>query len=264
LVCHLVLFWPSVFENTGPIPATLQFAGATYYNTMTKLQFPVGIEIETGPNGRVGSGLFPQTWSQGTDSSCGLEFRSSKIEDTDALFEDTSRACNAIRQGGCTVHPRCGLHVHIGFKQIDDLGAKYRLFRFVSVYENLFFEIMPPWFDRTKYCVKLTDALWQSFQRGEGFNWWKNQSSRYWWFNGAAMFKHGTVEFRHMNGTTDENEILGWVSVLQCMFNATVIENVKLNWCDVDHGTRQNLVADLRCETNALFGNRAANFILSK
>lgn len=212
----------------------------------------------------------PHSYEIGSDQSAaisgraGMEFRSIKIEDDDVLFNDTPKACHAINESGCIIHDKCGIHVHVGFKQITDLSAKYRLFRFVSCYEDLFFAMHSPRPSRAHFCTKLSNPLWESFQRGEGFTYWKDgESSRYWWFNGAAMHRHGTVEFRIMNGTLDPNKILGWVAVLACMFDATVKQSVKLPWRDASGRTPQSLIADIKADTNVMFGDLAKKFIVS-
>jgi len=229
-----------------------------------KLQFPVGIEIEASKSPRLTNRMLPPEYELGTDSTAGWEARSIKFENTTPLIEGTTKACQVMTNAGCEIHHKCGLHVHIGFKQIGDLSAKYRLFRFVSCYERLMFELMPPWEERATYCTKLLNGMWESFRRGEGFNYWKSGAdARRLWFNGAAMHEHGTVEFRHMNGTLDHDEILGWVATLQCIFNATTHLNVKLDWMN-QRVTPQTLIRDMKADENPIWGRRASNFILAK
>jgi hypothetical protein len=248
---------------------------------MMKLQFTTGIEIETGVQGSLSNSFLPKTWCAGTDVSSGLEYRSGIITDSVQLVNEVQQTCQVLDRAGRNIHPKCGLHVHIGFKQIGDLSAKYRLFRFVSVYEHLFFQLVPPWIERAGYCRKLPTSFWTSVQKGEGFQFWlgaadegaalnpraaarRTADTRYWWFNGAAMQRHGTVEFRQMNGTLNADDILGWVAVLQCMFSATTFQQVKLDWGDHQRATVSNLLTDLRVDHNEIFGQRAKKFIIAQ
>jgi hypothetical protein len=123
---------------------------------------------------------------------------------------------------------------------------------------------MPPWQERAKYCTKLSTEMWDSFRNGQGFEFWNKNEVRRLWFNGAAMKKHGTVEFRHMNGTIDESEILGWIAVLQCMFHATTNLEVKLDWMASHNVSPTTLIRDLHITENKIFGCRAESFILRK
>jgi len=236
------------------------------------LIFATGIEIETGNTSRPLKSQLPETWTQGTDASAGLEYRSGKLCTVEDLFQSTTKICAALRNTSHPIHHKCGLHVHIGFKHINDLSAKYRLFRFVSVYEDLILDMHKPWPERAGYCKKLTDNYWNSVRNGQGFGEWETgqeatagqvRSGRFWWFNGAAMYKHGTVEFRLMNGTLDETEILGWVSLLQCIFIATVKKDVKLEWMDRKRATPRNLIHDCLADSEPTFGQKAINFVMS-
>jgi hypothetical protein len=251
----------------------LRLGQVTYIALVMKLSFPVGIEIETSQSSDLNNRMLPHEYELGTDHTAGWEARSIKFETAEPLVESTANCCRIMRNAGCRIHHKCGLHVHIGFKQIGDLSAKYRLFRFISCYEEVFFELLPPWPERAEYCVRLRPATWKSFQQGQGFNYWLDKeaaqsgdtarSSRYWWFNGASMFKHGTVEFRLMNGTLDHNEILGWVAVLQCMFHATTNLNIKLDWRNT-RMTPKTLLRDMHTKENEFWGRRASNFVLEK
>jgi len=260
-------------QEHAPAFIALRFVWGTYSALVMKLSFPVGIEIETSKSPDLTNRMLPQEYELGEDNTAGWEARSKKFETAEPLIESTANCCRVMRNAGCQIHHKCGLHVHIGFKQIGDLSAKYRLFRFISCYENIFFDLLQPWPERIEYCRKLRPDTWRSFQQGQGFNYWLNKeasqsgdtsrSSRYWWFNGASMFKHGTVEFRLMNGTLNHDEILDWVAVLQCIFHATTNLNIKLDWRNT-RVTPKTLVRDMKAKENEFWGRRASNWILEK
>lgn len=236
---------------------------------MSKLTFPVGIEIET-LRGNYDRSRVPATWEQVEDISCGLEFRSGKIETSEALFDEVPQICHML-QDWLVVDNRCGLHVHLGFKHLQDLTAKYRLGRFLHYYEDLIFSLLAPNPTRARYCQKLPDNMWHGMQNGRGFLPWYDLtkdptlggSHRYWWLNANSMHRHGTLEFRVMNGTLYHNQILGWVSLLQCIFDAACLQEVKLEWeaPETDRLNPNKLLEDCKASTNQEFGTRAKDFV---
>lgn len=222
------------------------------------LDFPVGVEIETGNPGYLPNQL-PETWCSGYDGSCGLEFKSGKIVEVEPLLNEVPQACSTLQH--FPVHHKCGLHTHVGFKQVADVSAKYRVFRFFSCYEDLLYGALPPWAERAHFCTKLPSTAWAMMQNGQGFKFWDGAASRYWWMNGQAMQKHGTIEFRHLNGTVDPHLILGWVGLLQCIFTATVLNDVKLPWRDTCRATKRQLLEDAQVKNHRVFGDLATNLV---
>lgn len=195
------------------------------------LPFTAGIEVETSLVSAVPN--LPEGWEQVVDVSCGSEFRSKIITTFDELVGQTQQTCAAVSAFGAEITPRCGLHAHIGFKHVADLSAKYRLFRFASRYEEHFFELLSPWHERASYCTRISQPLWTPMRNGGGFNGFAKDASgtdRYWWFNGASMHRHGTVEFRLHNGTLDARKIIGWACLLQCIFREVVCHNLRVDW----------------------------------
>jgi hypothetical protein len=250
---------------------------------MNVLAFPVGIEIET-TIGRVPRNATPASWIHKTDASCGLEFASPKIETQDELNEVNS-ICEKLGQH-VRANAACGLHVHVGVNQIKDLSAKYRIFRFMSKYESLFFDLMPPNSIRAHYCQKLTNKEWKALGHGNGFEPFKAPTQpidyfhgpervkeeerraneliaeRRKWFNGQAYHKHGTVEFRLMNGTLDPKEILGWTHLLLAIFSGVVNDNVKVDWnAPKAQITVQHFLEDARVIHQLDYRDRAIDFV---
>lgn len=225
------------------------------------LPFTVGIEIETG-NGTVPASALPESWLAGTDASCGLEFKSGIIKHSAALVDEVTSVCRKL-SSHVRLNSKCGLHVHIGFKGCKDLSAKYRLFRFASRYEEAIFRLVRPSDTRAEYCKRLSLATWECMKTGKGFKGFET-GGRYWWFNGQAMEKYGTIEFRIMNGSLNSEEILGWVSFLLCMFNATVNLDVKVPWERPEVETPEELIANLAVDRLPEFGERARQFVINR
>lgn len=228
----------------------------------TPLKFPIGIEIETKDNLRGSIYEFdkelPSNWTRGVDHS-NLEFRSNKMTTEEELFISTEKICKALAKYNFRLDPRCGIHIHVGYKHITDLTAKYRLFRFFSCYENVIWKLHSPLETRQMWCKKLMPEHWKSVQSGQAFNAWKDphnnysapgDSQRFWWFNGEAWFKFGTIEFRLMNASHSHEDILNWVSLLQCIFHATTFGELKMQWQDPAHSTPAQMLKDLKDHAN--------------
>lgn len=218
------------------------------------LLFSTGIEIETSEAVAcdILQPLIPTGWTAGYDGSAGLEVTSPKLTNFDVMATELNRVCSAMRRQGCYIHNKCGLHVHIGFREdIVDLSAKYRLFRFAKAYEALLLRAHAPHDERAHFCRALPQTAWDCVMNGQGFSFWEASigHDRYWWLNGAAMFKYGTVEFRLANGTLDHNEIIDWVCLLQAMFNSVVNCYTKIDWNrPASTSTKQQLIDDLHLE----------------
>lgn len=147
-----------------------------------------------------------------------------------------------------SINSRCGLHAHVGFKHIPDLSAKYRLFRLASRYEQHFFDLCRPWQERAAFCQPLQPLHWEAAKTGRGFDAFVKDArfeDRYWWFNGASMHKHGTIEFRLHNGTLEADEIIGWACLLQCLVRRALDYSSKVDWTPARRGSWSSFQADV-------------------
>lgn len=230
------------------------------------LFFPIGVEIETST---VPDTTLPEGWQQSVDGSCGTEFKSGIITKSEHINVPIIDLCDNVLINNGYINEKCGLHVHVGFKHVKDLSAKYRLFRFLCRYEDFFFKLHQPWATRNHFCKRIPAPYWRDMQNGLGFQCWKkldndNSNSRYWWVNGKAMERHGTLEFRIMNGSLDAIEIIGWISLLQCVFRSTVQEFIKVDWDKPTDTPLNSFIKDSGITTNEIFSKQAMQFINTK
>lgn len=253
-------------------------------NANDKLKFTVGLELEAACPGRQVKFSIPEGWQHKTDHSVvshspgygtgwtGCEVVSPKLTTVGQLIEDVGSVCEKANQFRYEATPSSGLHVHVGFKGIPDLAAKYRLFRFISCYEELFFQMCQPGAQRQSYCKRLSPHHWEGAKNGQGFNPWTGKDGgenpatrgdRYYWFNGCAMSKHGTIEFRIHNGTLEHEVVTEWACLLLAMFDAAVNDKLKLDWNDPAHATAKTLIADLKLnEKTDLVSRLAKSYII--
>ncbi len=243
---------------------------------MNAAMFSTGIEIEAGLRGTtrfnqlVAAELASQFadkgegWVSKQDGSSGHELVSGIITSREQLVSQVTTAVELAQRFDLRIHRHCGLHVHVGFKEVyePDLSAKYRLFRFLSCYEEAIFKLWSPWEERANYCQRLRDSHYESVTTGEGLKSLLAEDGRYWWVNVKSMVKHGTLEFRIANGSLDVAEITGWVAVLQCIFHAVCRLNVKLPWHE-DRSLVQ-LIDDAKFDQHPIFGQEARRFVESR
>ena len=203
-----------------------------YYYYMPQLPFTVGIELEfADPSSR------PYTvpmWNKKCDNGM-LEYSSNVIDTEESLTEHLARiqACDALYH--FSIGETRGLHVHVGVKQVKDLGAKWRLLRALVHLEHYFYARANPHADRSKFCSKWTeDEVKVIKSRHHGLKsictFGRENSNRYKWCNVYSFQKYGTVEFRCFNSTKDTNKILEITCVLLCVFEATIKGKLKLDW----------------------------------
>lgn len=130
------------------------------------------------------------------------------------------KACEVLTRLGCTTNRTCGLHVHVGARQMA-IAAMRRLAILYSDFESVLDSMMPP--SRREN----NNTYLQSNVAGRRNNGSKadiaraadvrelarniNGGSRYAKLNFTSHWKHGTVEFRHHSGTVNADKACNWV-----------------------------------------------------
>lgn len=202
---------------------------------------PVGLEFEF-ENVRMPGELFLANlgyqcyWEDHEEGSLqnGREFvtrpeRVGVIEPILAEFLDRAKA------EGFEASWRAGLHVHV---QTSDLNSD-ELFRLLLLY-SLFEPSLYSWVGIERSKTRFCKPWWQSYQhlgnlvRALGQ---ENKpkslkeidnSMRYSALNAAALWKYGTLEFRHMGATFDLNRIMTWLHIIMGLYHAAKFEHWKL------------------------------------
>lgn len=181
-------------------------------------------------NPRVGEWLAKWDGSVGA-SGCEVV---SPVLSGEAGIEAIEKVCRALVAAGATVNQSCGLHVHVGARDLD-LGAWKRLVKTYAKFEDTIDLLVAPSRrgNRNHYCqsivrpcgattterVNATMAEIDLARDIDGIYRALGQS-RYRKLNVASFWRHGTVEFRQHQGTVDARKATMWVRFVVAMVEA--------------------------------------------
>lgn len=138
-----------------------------------------------------------------------------------AAIETVSRVLAALR---CRIDRRCGLHVH---HYAADLGAT-KVGKILALYAK-----HEPWIDammpvsrrgmNNQYCRTL-NVLGDVARTVDAFVACRTREdlerllpTRYFKVNPAALWRHGTLEFRQHSGTIEAAKIINWVQITRAL-----------------------------------------------
>lgn len=170
-------------------------------------------------------------WKLVTDGSLGDYSRGTELVSPvlrgSAGFDQLTIACNVMKQVGCKVTKKCGYHVHVGaqawtvqtFKNLVMLyrSSEAHIDTFMApsrrAHENMYcapVHVDYAALDRANTIDAVAHACGQdpgsSNVRGSG---------RYKKLNLQSFWQHGTVEFRHHQGTVEADKAVNWAKL--CM-----------------------------------------------
>ncbi|MBC6698871.1 amidoligase family protein [Hymenobacter sp. BT190] len=152
----------------------------------------------------------------------GFELVSPVLQGYEGL-EDLARACRALKICGAQVNNSCGLHVHLGTRDLSVDNMK-NLVRNYLVMETSIDQIMPPARrgSANSYCQSLQRA--RTMVEAERqilaattvpeLSLAANGGGRYYKVNMQSFPRQGTIEFRQHSGSTDYEKISFWVKFL--------------------------------------------------
>ena len=174
-------------------------------------------------------------WLVKNDGSCGKKGGYgveviSPILKTEADLSQVAKICPALKRLSFRVDGHCGLHVHLGVKDLT-YAQTLRLLRFFVTHEDAFFSLDPSR-RLINFCKalprELKTRLLSTFPPSSQHDLYSAWPERYFWLNGCSYAKHGTLELRLMGGTLNERHVLGWVRFLLYL-----VESVK-NYAELD------------------------------
>lgn len=137
--------------------------------------------------------------------------RSDRAED----FAQIDTVCEILSLEGATVNRTCGLHVHVGARDLGVPALKSLAMLYADA-EDVIDSLLPPSrrADNNRYCrsIKANYNL-SRLGRAEDVNAITTAiyGDRYVKLNFASYWRHGTVEFRQHSGTVDPIKIKNWV-----------------------------------------------------
>ncbi len=163
------------------------------------------------------------SWKFRTDSSCGpvagavgYEINSPVIESKAAFEQQMIFAEAWMRVVDAKVTHRAGFHVHVGgWNHCQD--SLHAVISFFTRYERAFFALVSAERRENNYCARLAPHTRSkvSIARNRDLrtlvSTW--DGDRRTWLNATSMTKHGTLELRLPEGTTDIERIKGWTNL---------------------------------------------------
>lgn len=164
-------------------------------------------------------------WKVVTDASIraangyvGIELVSPPLSDPGIDQVDT--VCQAIHAMGARTNRSCGLHVHIGARNLT-IPTMKRLALLYIENESVIDALMPPSRrgNSNQYCFSIKGANLRALEQARDVaqiaSALRPGGNRYVKLNFASYWKHGTVEFRQHSGTIDPVKIKRWVGFCQ-------------------------------------------------
>lgn len=153
-------------------------------------------------------------------------------------MDQIDKMCSALSRLGAVVNRSCGLHVHIGARDMP-LDAIKRLAILYAESELFIDALLPPSrrASNNVYCKsvkanlklqKVLDAedvsrVAMGVRQAD-----RNTADRHMKLNLTSYWKHGTVEFRHHSGTIDPEKIKNWVKFCQHLVSTALREAVSI------------------------------------
>lgn len=148
---------------------------------------------------------------------------------TEEHFGQIEIISRVLTELGCIVNRTCGLHVHIGARNIS-VPALKKLAALYVENERIIDQLLPPSRrgNTNAYCGSVASrANLADLSRATNVNGIAaavHQNNRYVKLNFTAFWKHGTVEFRHHSGTIDGAKITKWILFCSKMVETAVRE----------------------------------------
>lgn len=140
-----------------------------------------------------------------------IECVSPILDNNDTGLATLKACCDTLNAAGARVNVSCGLHVHVGAQGLKG-------YQIVNVYKN--YQAMEGLIDSFMSPSRRGDCRWAKSLSGFNFNHCDNAEDvasalsydRYRKVNPMSFERHGTIEFRQHQGTTDFEKISMWVS----------------------------------------------------
>ena len=139
-------------------------------------------------------------------------------------MNDLRVACEVLTRIGCRVNKTCGLHVHVGAREMP-VAAMRRLAILYSDFEGVLDSVMPASrrANNNRYLQGLRNLDKASIARADDVRAVAshvNGGSRFAKLNFTSHWKHGTIEFRHHAGTVSGEKVCHWVNACLRMVRA--------------------------------------------
>jgi hypothetical protein len=180
--------------------------------TLTGSNRTFGVEIETAQCNNAHKVEGKTVFGAKYDSTVtGREFDSPILSGDEGLQAVTNLCDHATRRGW-GVDRECGIHVHLGMQDENDIETVKRIgYAFLLTYDN-WVGLVAPWRRGNGWCGKHPYTL--DDYRGVVFRRHCETVSRYHFFNFNSYCYHKTIEIRGLQGTLDKTLISNWICAL--------------------------------------------------
>ena len=208
----------SKITDVFPVPKPV-YSGA--------LSFIAGLECEieeiTNPAGVIG--LFHAV-NDGSLRNSGLEYVSTPMVKNELVenFKILHKTLK-FKPGGDPFSVRTSTHVHINCQSLSVENAR-TLVLLYALFEEFFFYMVKPARRDNIHCVPLTETAMPRLYKGDLMKYYKNWH-KYTALNLKRLSDLGTMEFRHLHGTNDAQEVSDWLTILENLW--TLCQRVSIN-----------------------------------
>lgn len=169
----------------------------------------VEVEVEFSPGSVPDLNEVPHGWTVTEDRSLrnGLEFVSRIGLSMREISSSLPKLYLYLNRGEPIFSWRTSCHVHVNAESFseNDLTAVSLLY---VAYEDSLFNFVHPSRKSSNFCIPLTWGL----SPISGF---RKNYGKYSALNFESLNRHGTLEFRHLEGCADYNRVLTWLKIIE-------------------------------------------------
>ncbi|MCA2570678.1 amidoligase family protein [Microcystis sp. M42BS1] len=201
-----------IFLSHYPAPEKTKFG---LYKT------PIGIEVEL-ENIVNALSIYPHLWTVTEDGSlrnAGLEFVSVPV-----LGKNIDYALAELREVLKGNNPqathRCSTHVHVNVSDLDVSQLRYLVATY-AIFEEFLFSFVDPIRKHNPFCFPLTSTEYLMLDDLP-----PPACLKYCALNLGHLGDYGTLEFRHMHGLRDFDQLEKWVQMIQKLVNRVKLVNL--------------------------------------
>lgn len=119
---------------------------------------------------------------------------------------------------------RTSTHVHINCRTLD-LNQTRQLILFYALFEDFFFAMVNQDRRSNIHCVPLTETFLPQLYKYDVYRYVKNWH-KYTALNVLPLAKQGSIEFRHLQGTRDDQLLSDWLLVLENLWRLAQRESI--------------------------------------
>jgi hypothetical protein len=179
----------------------------------------------------------------GSLRNCGYEYVTVEARSRQVLMEDFTNLHKnlAFIEKEDPFSHRTSTHVHVNVSPLSVDHVKNMLLLY-ALFEEFFFSMVKPFRRDNIHCVPLTDTYLPK-DYGKPLDSLVGKWSKYTAFNIKPIQQFGSIEFRHLHGTGDAEEVNTWLHVLENLWklcqkveiNQTTIADaaVRAEWFDL-------------------------------